>query len=86
MLNLLVFRPFALLKTFHSIPCLDVHVDAMDVAGENQMDIDHDMLKQRLGPDGVAMGEPFAEVVSIRIAGGKASHYWEQTVNSLPDK
>ena len=36
----------------------------MDVAGENQLDIFHDMLKQRLSPDGIAIGEPFAEVVS----------------------
>ncbi|CAN0550308.1 unnamed protein product, partial [Ectocarpus sp. 12 AP-2014] len=41
--------------TFHSIPCLDVHVDAMDVAGDNQIDIDHGMWKQRLDPDGSAI-------------------------------
>ncbi|CAM9450038.1 unnamed protein product, partial [Laminaria digitata] len=50
--------------TFHAVPCLDVHVDAMDVAGENQIDIDHDMTKQRLDPDGLAIGEPFSEIVS----------------------
>ncbi|CAN0202030.1 unnamed protein product [Ectocarpus sp. 12 AP-2014] len=48
--------------TFHSIPCLDVHVDAMDVAGDNQIDIDHGMWKQRLDPDGSAIGEAFMEV------------------------
>lgn len=51
-------------QTFHAVPCLDVHVDAMDVAGENQIDIDHDMTKQRLDPDGLAIGEPFSEIVS----------------------
>ncbi|CAN0190766.1 unnamed protein product [Scytosiphon promiscuus] len=47
---------------FHSIPCLDVHVDAMDVAGDNHLDMDHDMWKRRLGPDGVPIGEAFTEV------------------------
>ena len=28
----------------------DVHVDAMDVAGDNQMKVEHNMLKQRLSP------------------------------------
>lgn len=51
-------------QTFHAVPCLDVHVDAMDVAGENQLDIDHDMIKQRLSPTGEDVGEPFTEVVS----------------------
>lgn len=36
----------------------------MDVAGENQLDIDHDMIKQRLSPTGEDVGEPFTEVVS----------------------
>lgn len=52
-------------QTFHSIPCLDVHVDAMDVAGDNHLEMDHDMWKQRLGPDGSAIGEAFTEVVSF---------------------
>lgn len=43
---------------------MDVHVDAMDVAGENHMDIDHDMWKQRLDPEGNNIGERFKEVVS----------------------
>lgn len=51
-------------QTFHTVPCLDVHVDAMDVAGENQIDIDHDMTKQRLDAGGLAIGKPFSEIVS----------------------
>jgi hypothetical protein len=34
--------------TFHALTCLEVNVDAMDVAGDNQMHIEHAMLKQRL--------------------------------------
>lgn len=56
--------PVYLRQTFHSIPCLDVHVDAMDVAGENQLGIDHDMFKQRLDPNGLPVGDPFTEIVS----------------------
>lgn len=67
-----------LVQTFHSIPCLECHVDAMDVTGENHIDIDHDMWKQRLGPDGSPIGEAFTEVVSFaastrRILYGKTS-------------
>lgn len=36
--------------TFHSLTCSEVHVDAMDVAGDNQMRMEHSMLKQRLTP------------------------------------
>ncbi|CAN0394781.1 unnamed protein product [Discosporangium mesarthrocarpum] len=50
--------------TFHAVPCLDLHLDAMDVAGENQMDIEHDMLKQRLNPSGKPIGEAFTELPS----------------------
>lgn len=39
----------------------------MDVAGENHIDIDHGMWKQRLGPDGSAIGEAFTEVVSVEV-------------------
>ncbi|CAM9197181.1 unnamed protein product [Choristocarpus tenellus] len=50
--------------TFHAISCLDLHLDAMDVAGENQMDIEHGMLKQRLTSSGIAVGDAFREVPS----------------------
>jgi len=35
---------------------LDVHVDAMDVAGDNQMQVEHNMLKQRLSSQGERIG------------------------------
>ena len=41
----------------HTYPCMtDVHVDAMDVAGDNQMKVEHNMLKQRLSPKGTPIG------------------------------
>lgn len=38
--------------TFHSLTCAEVHVDAMDIAGDNQLDIEHDMLKERIDSNG----------------------------------
>lgn len=37
----------------------------MDVAGENLIDLDHEMWKQRLDPEGKPIGDRFMEVVSI---------------------
>ncbi|KAG5184554.1 endoplasmic reticulum vesicle transporter-domain-containing protein [Tribonema minus] len=50
--------------TFHAINCLDLHVDAMDVAGDNQLDVEHAMLKQRLS----AAGEPLAPAISEEVS------------------
>ncbi|TFJ83594.1 hypothetical protein NSK_004699 [Nannochloropsis salina CCMP1776] len=47
--------------TFHALTCADVHVDAMDVAGDNQMQVEHNMLKQRLSSQGERIGFPFLE-------------------------
>jgi Endoplasmic Reticulum-Golgi Intermediate Compartment (ERGIC) len=48
--------------TFHAINCLDLHVDAMDVAGDNQIDVEHHMLKQRLTKDGAPLADAISEV------------------------
>lgn len=38
--------------TFPSVPCSMLSLDLMDTAGEQQHNIEHDVLKSRLGPDG----------------------------------
>ena len=38
--------------TLHALPCDQVNLDAMDVAGEQQNGVDHEFLKVRLGLDG----------------------------------
>lgn len=53
--------------TFHALTCAEAHVDAMDVAGDNQLNIEHDMLKQRLSPDGVPVGKPGVEIVGNNV-------------------
>jgi hypothetical protein len=49
--------------TFHSLTCREVNVDVMDVAGDNQVAIDHDMFKQRLDKNGKLLGEKAAEII-----------------------
>jgi len=38
--------------TFHNLPCAFLSVDAMDISGEHQLDVDHNIFKKRLGKDG----------------------------------
>jgi hypothetical protein len=35
----------------------------MDVAGDNQLNIEHEMVKQRLSPDGQIVGDSFVELI-----------------------
>lgn len=46
--------------TFHALSCAEANIDAMDVAGEQQNGLDHDISKTRLSPSGVAIGSAFA--------------------------
>lgn len=50
--------------TFHALTCADVHLDAMDVAGDNQLNVEHDMLKERISPDGKSLGKPMTETIN----------------------
>ena len=38
--------------TFSVFPCAALHLDAMDISGYQQLDLDHDIYKQRLNSDG----------------------------------
>ena len=38
-------------------------MDAMDVAGDNQLDIEHEMVKQRLSRDGAHIGNAGIEII-----------------------
>ncbi|KAL6778898.1 hypothetical protein ACKKBG_A04140 [Auxenochlorella protothecoides x Auxenochlorella symbiontica] len=43
--------------TLPHMPCSWVSVDAMDVSGELQLDVDHTVFRRRLSPEGLAIGE-----------------------------
>jgi len=42
---------------FHKLPCAYLSVDAMDISGEHQLDVTHNIYKKRLSPDGVPLIE-----------------------------
>lgn len=44
--------------SFHSLTCNEVHLDTMDVAGDNQLNIEQNMIKQRISVDGKIHGDP----------------------------
>jgi len=50
--------------TFPRLPCAYLSLDAMDVSGEHELDVDHGIFKKRLNPDGTPAGE-IAEVRSL---------------------
>ncbi len=49
--------------TFHALKCTSVHLDAMDIAGDNQVDIDHNIFKQRLNEKGHPIGAKGVEII-----------------------
>lgn len=49
--------------TFHALTCNDVHLDVMDIAGDNQLNVEHEMMKQRLTKEGRAIGRPGVEII-----------------------
>ncbi|KAM9992607.1 hypothetical protein ACTFIY_010034 [Dictyostelium cf. discoideum] len=48
--------------TFHHLPCAYLSLDAMDVSGEHQFDVAHNIFKKRLSPT----GQPIIEAPPIR--------------------
>jgi hypothetical protein len=56
--------------TFPALSCADANIDAMDVAGEQQNGLDHDVIKTRL--DGVT-GMPVGDAYAVRIGGDNAT-------------
>ena len=58
--------------TFHALTCAEAHMDAMDVAGDNQIDIHHDMYKQRLTATGSTIGDFDQDAVGKTVKHGDA--------------
>jgi len=40
---------------FHNLPCTYLSVDAMDISGEHQLDVDHNIFKKRIDANGIAL-------------------------------
>lgn len=49
--------------TFHALNCNEAHLDVMDVAGDNQLNVEHDMIKQRLDKHGRRIGKAGIEII-----------------------
>ena len=49
--------------SFHALTCAQVHMDAMDVSGDNQIDVEHDLVKRRLNQRGDVVGPPVTSQV-----------------------
>jgi len=49
--------------TFHALTCNEVHLDAMDVAGDNQLNVEHEMVKQRISKEGKLIGHAGVEII-----------------------
>eukprot|EP01048_Picozoa_sp_COSAG05_P016826 COSAG05_NODE_2218_length_3375_cov_289.130952_1_plen_232_part_00 len=49
--------------TFPVFPCEALHLDAMDISGYQQLELDHNIFKQRLDPG----GQPHREKVQIAV-------------------
>lgn len=56
--------------TFHALTCAEAHLDAMDVAGDNQLNIEHDMMKQRVSRTGQALSGFTVEEVGKEVKHG----------------
>lgn len=67
--------------TFHSITCAEAHLDAMDVAGANQLNIEHVMNKVRIAKD----GKPFGKSGAYVIGEGKLDPSDHPPLSTTPD-
>lgn len=59
--------------TFFALTCSQVNLVAMDVAGEHQLQVDHEMHKTRIGPTGEVIGEKVAAEIG-KTANGSPSN------------
>jgi hypothetical protein len=63
--------------TFHALTCNEAHLDVMDVAGDNQLNVEHLMLKQRLSPHGKPIGRAGIEIIGEVESAANAGHIIE---------
>ena len=57
--------------TFHQINCKAAQIDAMDVAGDQHLGLEHDVFKIRLDKDGHHITQKFREhITALKVGGG----------------
>jgi len=61
--------------TFPGMPCGWLSLDAMDVSGELELDVDHDIFRKRLGADGVPLDDGEKHEVCCSSGGVSLSCY-----------
>ena len=61
--------------TFHALTCAEAHLDAMDVAGDNQLNMEDTMFKQRLSANGEVIGNALSAGMNsnVKVEGDKKS-------------
>jgi hypothetical protein len=67
---------------FHNLPCSYLSVDAMDISGEHQLDVDHNIFKKRLRGDGTPI--PAGPTKHEKLGESEAKVKGSQNENPLP--
>ena len=75
--------------TFPRVPCYLLSLDIVDVVGDNQMDINHDIVRTRLGRDGTPVDGSISrrlEGEAARIAAERGPNYCGECYGGEPDE
>ena len=72
--------------TFFHLSCLEANLDAMDVAGEQQLNLDHTIVKRRIDSNGQPLGEDFVDDINNKTKPAPLpADYCGSCFGALPD-
>ncbi|XP_077866155.1 endoplasmic reticulum-Golgi intermediate compartment protein 3-like [Saccoglossus kowalevskii] len=72
--------------TFPTLPCGYLSIDAMDVAGEQQLDVDHNIMKSRIDKNGKPVATPEKEDIGDKSEEAKDFDLAKRTDKLDPDR